>query len=205
MEPDPKANEKLKITVIPNEKEVDQIITDHVVFSMVAGAIPLPILDIAAITAVQLDMLKQLAKKYEINFDDEIGKSLVTSIFTASVGANIGRAGASAVKAIPGVGTILGIGSQIVLAGATTFAIGHVFNMHFKGANPLESFNFESMKHMFDEFLKKGQEFAEGLKKKGEATSEEMKEQTALILRSMAEKGILKKEDAEKLEKELRK
>ena len=146
-----KKAEDVKVTIIPKEKEIDQIITDHVLFSMAAGAIPIPVLDILAVSAIQLDMLKQLAKKYDVSFDDEAGKSIVSSLLGTTLGTTIGRTGASVVKAIPGLGTILGIGSQAVLSGITTFAIGYLFNQHFGNHKPLQDFKIEDVKEYFNE------------------------------------------------------
>ncbi len=194
-----KKAEDVKVTVIKSEKETDKIIADHVGFGMIAGAIPIPVLDIVAVSAIQLDMIKQLAKKYEIDFDDEIGKSLVTSILGSAVGTSLGRAGASAVKAIPGIGTVLGIGSQVVISGITTFAIGHIFNNHFSNHQPLEEFNFNDVKNAFDELMKKGQEFVDDLQRKMKPTETEIKRETAIIIRKMTENGVIKEKDSEKI------
>ena len=51
------------------KKNADRIINTHLGFAMVAGAIPVPIVDIAAVTAIQMDMLNQLAKTYEVDFN----------------------------------------------------------------------------------------------------------------------------------------
>ncbi len=194
-----KRPEEVKVTVIPKEKEIDQVITDHVLFSMAAGAIPLPVLDILAVSAIQLDMLKQLARKYEIVFDDEAGKSIVTSLLGSTIGTTIGRAGASAVKAIPGIGTILGIGSQVALAGVTTFAIGQLFNQHFGNHKPLADFNLEDVKDYFEELMRKGKEFVDNLQKNAKHNAQDMKEETALVLRKMSDNGVISPTDFEKI------
>lgn len=199
MEKQMKSAEDVKVTVIQKEKESDQIINEHVGFSLLAGAIPVPLLDIAAVTAIQVDMLRQLAKKYEIDFQDEAGKSIVTSIIGTTFGTSIGRAGASVVKAIPGIGTILGITTQAALSGVTTFAIGHVFHNHFRNHKPLNEFRFEDIRQTYEDLLKKGKEFVDGFQKKKDSEKQDMKEQTAVVLRNMAEKGVIKKSDAEKI------
>ena len=43
----------------------------------------------------------------------------------------IARIAASAVKAIPVLGTLVGMPAQAVLAGASTYAVGHLFKGHF--------------------------------------------------------------------------
>jgi len=200
-----KKAEDVKVTVIQGEKAIDKIITEHVGFSMIAGAIPIPLLDIVAVSAIQLDMIRQIAKKYEIDFDDEIGKTLVSSIISTTIGTSIGRAGASVVKVIPGIGTILGIGSQVVLSGITTFAVGHIFNNHFSNHQSLKDFNLDGVKEAFEDLLKKGKDFVDDLQKKQEKSKNEVKKETAVIIRKMAENGIIKQKDSEKIIKELEK
>jgi uncharacterized protein (DUF697 family) len=170
-----------------------KIINDHVVFSLVGGAIPVPVLDIAAVTAIQIDMLKQLARLYDIEFNDEIGKSLVSSIFGTALGTSIGRAGASMVKTIPVIGPILGISSQVVLSGTTTYAIGYLFNKRFQERAGLGDFNFDDEKEFFNELLKKGKEFVEKIKNKPATKAE--KEETAVIIRNMGKSGVINKEE----------
>ena len=194
-----KKAEDVKVTVIKKEKNIEKLISEHVGFSMVAGAIPIPVLDVLAVSAIQIDMLKQMAKIYEIDFDDEIGKSLVSSIVGSTIGTSIGRLGASAVKAIPGIGTILGIGSQVALAGVTTFAIGNVYNDHFSNHQPLKDFNLNNIKDAFDDFLKKGKEFVDDIQKKQKPLEKELKKETAIIIRKMADGGIINLKDGEKI------
>ena len=43
-------------------KTADEIIRSHVLWALGAGLMPVPLFDIAAVTAVQMDMLKQLAE-----------------------------------------------------------------------------------------------------------------------------------------------
>jgi uncharacterized protein (DUF697 family) len=194
-----KKAENVTVTVIKPEKDVEKIIYDHVGFSMIAGAIPIPVLDLLAVSAIQLDMIRQLAKKYEIDFDDEIGKSLVSSILSSTIGTSLGRAGASAVKAIPGIGTLLGIGSQVAVSGITTFAVGHLFYNHFSNNQPLKDFNFDTVKVAFDDLLKKGKEFVDDIQKKAKPVEKELKKETAIVIRKMTENGIIKQNDSIKI------
>ena len=82
--------------------EAENIITTHVVWSLGARLMPVPLFDIAAVTAVQMDMLKQLAELYEADFSKATGKTFVSAL----TGSTFARIGASLVKAVPGVGTI---------------------------------------------------------------------------------------------------
>ena len=45
----------------------DDTIDSHVLWAMGAGAIPIPFLDTAAVTAIQLNMFKELCMIYQSN------------------------------------------------------------------------------------------------------------------------------------------
>ena len=199
------ADEKQDVQSVEDEerslqKRSDAIIKQHVTFSMIAGAIPFPIVDIVAVTAIQMDMLKQLAATYGVDFNVERCKSLATSIMGATLGSFIGRLGASALKAIPGIGTLLGIGSQVVFAGASTFALGKVFQAHFESNGDLLTINLDEMKNQFEEFLKKGKKFAENLKGK---QKEEDVFATIEKLKDLKDKGVITEKEFESTKKEL--
>ena len=115
------------------DKTADNIILNHVFFSLGAGLVPLPLLDIAAVTVVQLDMLKQLSRLYDVPFQEESGKSLISAI----AGGIAAKFGASMIKALPLVGTFLGGVSMSVLSGASTYSIGQVFKQHFSSGGNL--------------------------------------------------------------------
>lgn len=149
-----------------NSEAVEKIIRQHVAFGMAAGAIPIPIVDIAAITAIQMDMLRQLANRYSVDFNEERGKSLVSAILGATVGSMLGKFGASAVKAVPGIGTALGIGSQVIFAGASTYSLGKVFQNHFEADGTLFDVDLESMQKKFTDFFKQGKDVASEMQRK---------------------------------------
>jgi len=144
-----------------NKKTIEDIITNHVIFAMTAGAIPIPVADIVAVSAIQYDLIRQIAEFYNADYDADKGKTLASSL----AGATLSRIGASAIKSIPGVGTLFGIGSQMIMAGASTYALGRLFDSHFSGNRNLDNFNLESLKEQYKELLKTGKEYARDLKK----------------------------------------
>jgi uncharacterized protein (DUF697 family) len=143
------------------EDKSRSIITNHVIFSMVAGAIPLPLADIAAVTAIQVDMIKQIAKIHSVDYDEHAGKSFASSL----AGASFARAGASIVKMIPGIGTMIGIGAQAVLSGASTYALGNIFERHFSLGGTLLNFDVEKVKSAYRALVEKGRDYAKKIKK----------------------------------------
>lgn len=132
--------------------KADTIIRNHVLMAAGGGLIPIPFVDIAAVTAVQLDLLHELSKLYELNFSRSASRSLVTAL-TSSV---LARLGASAIKIIPGVGSILGGLSAAALAGAATYAVGQVFTNHFEAGGTIEDFDPLSYKDSYNKLFEEG-------------------------------------------------
>ncbi len=135
-------------------QKANQIIQNHVGFAASAGLIPIPGADLAAVTGVQLNMLRQLAKLYDVNFMESLGKNVITAV----VGGGLARIGASLVKAIPGVGTVIGEMSMAAMAAASTYGLGKVFVHHFENGGTLENFDPRASKKVYQEEVKKGKE-----------------------------------------------
>ncbi len=180
----------------PENPVVDKIITNHVIYSMTAGAIPLPLVDITAVAVIQLDMIKQLANHYEAPYDQDSGKSLISSL----AGATLARMGASAVKAIPGVGTALGISTQIALSGASTYALGKIFDAHFARRGSIFDLNVDDVKAKYEDLLDKGKDVVKGLKK--EKKGEDIPA-TIAKLKELRDSGAISMEEFETTKKKL--
>lgn len=144
-------------------KKAEGIIRYHTFLSMGAGAIPIPLADLTAVLALQMDMIKQLSEVYEMDYLDLSGKAFITSV-TGSVAA---RMGASLIKFIPGVGSIVGAVSMSIMSGASSYAVGKVCANYFENNINLNDIDPETAKRMFEEEFKKGKKVAKEMKKEG--------------------------------------
>ncbi|MFK7773164.1 MAG: SHOCT domain-containing protein [Saprospiraceae bacterium] len=155
-----------------NEKryKADSIIKNHVMFATGAGAIPIPLLDFAGVTAVQLDMMKKLTNLYNDNYSENVGKAFIASVTSTS----LARMGASLIKAIPGIGTALGVVSMSIMSGASTYALGNVITHFLDKGIGLEDINEDMARKVYEENLEKGKKVAEELKNRAEEKMEEM-------------------------------
>jgi len=178
------------------EKTTDEIIKSHIIFSITAGAIPIPLIDIASVTAIQIDLLKQLAKFYSIEYDEHKGKSFASSL----AGATFARIGASLIKAIPGVGTLLGLGSQAILSGASTYALGKIFDSHFSENGDFNNFNLDSMKEQYQKLIQSGKDVAKDIK--NNLKNDDVYE-TIEKLNELKEKGALSETEYQKTKEKL--
>ena len=146
-------------------ESADMVIRNHIMWSMGAGFIPVPIADIFAVTAVQLDMVRQMCKLYDIDFKETEGKALITTL----TGTGLARIGSKAlVKLIPGVGSYIGGVSLAVFSGASTYALGEVFKKHFETGGTFLDFDPARLTKYYQEKFEKGQKVAKDLKVKQE-------------------------------------
>ncbi len=145
----------------PNE-DADTIIRNHVAWSMGMGLIPVLMADIFAVSALQLDMIKQLCKVYGVDYKETEGKAIVTSL-TSSTIARLGAA--SVVKLIPGIGTILGGITVSSFAGASTYALGEVFKKHFAEGGTILDFDPKRLKKYYNSKFEKGKDIAREVSK----------------------------------------
>ena len=183
---------------MPENKTVDDIIRTHVIYAMTAGAIPVPVADFVAVSAIQYDLIQKVAEFHKVDYDSNKGKTLASSI----AGASVSRLGSSIVKALPGVGTLLGIASQVIVSGATTYALGKLFDNHFANNGTLDSLNTEKVKAKYKEYVEKGREYAKDIKKN---FSKDDVFSTIEKLKELKDSGAISEEEFESLRDKLQK
>jgi len=146
----PPKPEAKKDETISRIGRADAIIRRNVLWALGAGVVPLPLLDIVAISGVQLKMLAELSELYKLPFQEEIARKLVSSLFSSVVGVKAGVIlGASIAKFLPTVGTAVGVVAVPLLGGAFTMATGKVFVMHFESGGTLLDFDPYAMRAYF--------------------------------------------------------
>lgn len=179
------------------------IIKNHIVWSMGAGFIPVPIADLFAVGAVQLDMIRQLCKVYGIDFKQTEGKAIISALTTSGVS----RLGARAVKLIPGVGSILGGVTMSALSGASTYALGEVFKKHLETGGTFLDFDTERLKKYYNEKFEKGKEVVEEIRMEKENRVNDNSTDVAIEkikqLAEMKNAGILTEEEFETMKKKI--
>jgi uncharacterized protein (DUF697 family) len=144
--------------------EAANIIKKHVIIGMGGSLVPFPLFDLVVLTSVQLKMLYNLTKLYEVPFSKNIGKSSIASLLGGVMPTSAAMTLASLAKAVPGLGTATGVISVSALGGATTYAIGSVFMQHFESGGTLLDFDPKKMREYFSNKVKEGKEVAANLK-----------------------------------------
>jgi len=141
---------------VPDLEKAEKIVRNHMLVALGTGVVP-PVIDIAALTGVQIRMLYVLAKNYNQKFSDDWGKSVIGSLLGGYGMAKLCTSAVhSLMKFIPGVGQIAVPVSMSVVAAASTYALGKVFIKHFESGGTLLNFNPEKMREYYYEQYEKG-------------------------------------------------
>ena len=115
-----------------------KIVERHRTFAAVGGLLPLPIITVAGITAINLRMVKQLSDLYGVPFQRDRTRAIIVGLIGGAVPTGLGVTTASTLAfAMPGP-ALVGLAVSAITAGAMTRGIGRVFVEHFEnGALPL--------------------------------------------------------------------
>jgi len=140
------------------------LVKKYMWWSMGAGLIPVPLVDIATVSGVQLKMLSELSKVYDVKFSKNAGKSIISALLGGISADALSKSYfTSIIKSIPVVG-VVGAVSMPIYSGATTWAIGLIFIQHFASGGTFLNFDPKAVKEYFAKLFNQGQEIAQNLK-----------------------------------------
>lgn len=114
-------------TDVPHSEKIVKLYSQY---AAAAGLIPLPGLDLAAVGAVQLKMIAELAAHYGVPFNGQVGRSLLATL--------VGGLGAARLSFA--LGPMIGIVAKPGAAFGATWAIGKLFASHFDKGGTLADF-----------------------------------------------------------------
>jgi uncharacterized protein (DUF697 family) len=149
----------------------EKIVLDFSYWAGGFGLIPLPVVDFAAVTVMQVRMTAALAKHYNDPFSKERARAIIMSLVGSALPVAAGAGAGSLLKALPVFGQVLGVIAVPTFAWASTRALGAVFIEHFESGGTLLNLDIEKTRHYFmQEFeLARKHEPAAKTDKKGQA------------------------------------
>jgi len=133
------------------------------------------------LTGLQLKMVHSLAKHYEVEFSNNIGKSVIGSLAGGVLPVAFSPFLGSLLKAIPIIGQTTSAVTMSIVGGASTYALGKVFKKHFGSGGTMEDFEPEKAKGYFAKKYEEGKEivtkhFKKDKNNKAKDTKDEPKE-----------------------------
>ncbi|MGB7079460.1 MAG: DUF697 domain-containing protein, partial [Xanthobacteraceae bacterium] len=117
-------------------KLAHKIVARHKNYAALGGLVPVPVANIGAVTAINLRMVQQLSKLYQVPFERDRTRALIVALVGGAVPTGVGTATTTTLMWIIPGGLLFGLGAAALTAGALTRGIGHVF---------LESFEAEAL------------------------------------------------------------
>ena len=120
--------------------------------SAATGLIPMPLVDMAGLMAMQLMMLKKLCALYDIPFDSQRSKSAI-AILASGISSTC--VAVSSTKLIPFIGAF-SIATMPAVTGAFSYAVGRVFIRHFASGGTFLDFDADKVKGYFQEQFRAG-------------------------------------------------
>lgn len=131
------------------DEQAMALVNSYLPWSAGAGLLPMPMLDTAALIAVQLRMLSKLSQMYNIPCKENAVKSTLTTLLGSVLSTGLGGTFMSLTKAIPLVGPIAGIAVVPGMYTAATYAVGRVFVSHFEAGGTFLDFDPKKMRAFF--------------------------------------------------------
>jgi uncharacterized protein (DUF697 family) len=127
---------------------------------MGVGLIPVPGVDIAGVVAVQLRLVQRLSEEYGVTFRENVAKAAVLALAGGMVPATLAGTLVSALKFIPGFGSVAGAAGMSVLGGGMTYAVGRVFHEHLASGGTLLDFDAAKVRDVLKREFEAGKKLA---------------------------------------------
>jgi uncharacterized protein (DUF697 family) len=146
-----------KDVTAPDERKARarKLVERFSLWSGVAGLLPVPVVDLAAVAGLQIQMLRRLSQIYDVPFSKNRVKAIIASFAGTMIPASTGLGMASLIKSVPVAGTAIGAMTTPALSMGATYVIGRAFIEHFATGGTL--FDFDPPDYR--EFVKANMEF----------------------------------------------
>ena len=117
--------------------QANSIVERHTAYAAVGGIIPVPIANVASVTAVIVRMVKRLSDLYGIPFERDRARAIVVGLMGGAMPTGLGAVTTSTLfYVVPGSG-LVGLAVSSIAAVACTRSIGRIFVEHFESGSSL--------------------------------------------------------------------
>jgi uncharacterized protein (DUF697 family) len=113
------------------------IVERHAAYAAVGGIIPVPIANVAGVTAVIVRMVKVLSGLYGVPFERDRARAVVIGLMGGTVPTGFAAVTTSTLVSLVPISNLIGLAVSSVTAIACTRSIGRIFVEHFEGGATL--------------------------------------------------------------------
>lgn len=148
-----KATEVAKNVVTPEldtkREKANAIIRRYTLFGTATGLIPTIGLDVAAATAVQTKMIKDLAEVYEFDIDDQLIRTAITTGVTAIAGRIVTEIASAVASSFNPLKMFIGGATRAAVSGFLTLEMGNLYQSRMElGENPADISIMDIVNHI---------------------------------------------------------
>lgn len=123
---------------IAQDEAAHAVVRNHALMAAGAGLIPVPGIDVAAVTGLQINMIRKLSEIYNVPFDPTDVRTILSSVATTGLSKLVGYAVNSYTSLFSEFGSFSDNITNGLVTGAATFGTGEIIQTHFKnGGNML--------------------------------------------------------------------
>lgn len=124
----------------------------YTLYSVGAGVVPLPLLDMASMLVLQMLMVRKLAKLYDVPYAKQRAKAAVAGLIG---GVSAGYIGGGALKMVPLFG-VVSFAAMPAVNAAISYAVGKVFIQHFESGGTFLDFDPKKVRAYFEDQFREG-------------------------------------------------
>jgi uncharacterized protein (DUF697 family) len=119
-------------------RKAGAIVERYANYSAIGGAIPIPLANAAAVTALLVRMVKSLSELYAVPFERNRTRATIIGLMGGALPTGFATIATSTLTyVVPGLG-LLGLAVSSVTSGAYTRSIGQLFVEHFENGAALD-------------------------------------------------------------------
>lgn len=114
--------------------QAQKIVARHRLYAAMGGLAPLPVVNVAGVTAIILRMVKALSRLYGVPFERDRTRTMVIGLMGGAVPTGLATATASTLVFVMPASGLVGLAVSSFTAATFTYGIGLVFIDHFENA-----------------------------------------------------------------------
>jgi uncharacterized protein (DUF697 family) len=117
------------------------IVERHATYSAAGGLIPLPLVNVASVTAIILRMVKRLSTLYGVPFERDRARAIVVGLAGGATPTGLAAVTTSTLQYLVPASALIGLAVSSVAAVGCTRSIGRIFVEHFENGQTLHEFS----------------------------------------------------------------
>jgi uncharacterized protein (DUF697 family) len=140
----------------PSQPEVDSIIRNRVYASLAVGLVPVPLFDLGALAAVQVELLYRLSKVYNQPFNQKWARKSLALILGTLTPIFFTPTLSGLLRYVPVVGNTLGLAGGSLSFATATYLVGHAFAKRYAKGQTVEDKDLNSISQEVKSGFEKG-------------------------------------------------